>query len=251
MAGTAVVVCRTGCVGAARAGIGSRGPFVGMLDNPEDAGTLAYMADTAIQAGAATMLIAMDTIGRNAKGGFVDPDDAPIEIAFKLYPWEWMFREQFGASLPGASTRWIQPPWKAILSSKGILPPLVGDVPPPPEPAAGLFRGRPRAHSARRFLCDEAAPFAGGRQCGIVIGGNVVDADSRPYGDEPKIVQAAAPLPVFDGNYAVLGSWIRPVSQRAFRYAKMPDRSPGIHRDSCRMRSSHEGPVQPRRSRST
>jgi hypothetical protein len=40
----------------------------------------------------------------------------------KLYPWEWMFREQFGAFLPGASTRWIEPPWKAILSSKGVLP---------------------------------------------------------------------------------------------------------------------------------
>ena len=38
----------------------------------------------------------------------------------KLYPWEWMFREQFGASLAGASTRWIEPPWKAILSNKDV-----------------------------------------------------------------------------------------------------------------------------------
>jgi glutathionylspermidine synthase len=122
VAGAAVVGCRTGSVGAARAGIGRMIHFAGMLDDLEDAGTLAYMADTASQAGATTRLIAMDTIGRNAKGAFVDLDDAPIEIAFKLYPWEWMFREQFGASLPGASTRWIEPPWKAILSSKGILP---------------------------------------------------------------------------------------------------------------------------------
>ena len=41
---------------------------------------------------------------------------------FKLYPWEWMFREQFGASLAGSPTRWLEPPWKAILSNKGILP---------------------------------------------------------------------------------------------------------------------------------
>jgi glutathionylspermidine synthase len=41
----------------------------------------------------------------------------------------------------------------------------------------------------------------------IVVGGNVVDADDGPYGAEPKILQALAPLPAFDGNYAVLGSW--------------------------------------------
>ena len=48
--------------------------------------------------------------------------DEPIELAFKLYPWEWMLREDFGTSLPGASTQWVEPPWKAILSNKGILP---------------------------------------------------------------------------------------------------------------------------------
>jgi glutathionylspermidine synthase len=102
--------------------IPSKVHFAGMLDNPEDAGTLAYLADTATQAGAATRLVAMDTIGLTPKGQFVDPNEAPIEIAFKLYPWEWMFREEFGGFLKGASTRWIEPPWKAILSSKGILP---------------------------------------------------------------------------------------------------------------------------------
>jgi glutathionylspermidine synthase len=46
--------------------------FAGMLDNPEDAGTLAYLADTATQAGAVTRLMAMDAIGRTPEGGFVD-----------------------------------------------------------------------------------------------------------------------------------------------------------------------------------
>jgi glutathionylspermidine synthase len=41
----------------------------------------------------------------------------------------------------------------------------------------------------------------------IVIGGNVVDANRGPYDLEPKVLQAVAPLPAFDGNYAVLGSW--------------------------------------------
>lgn len=41
----------------------------------------------------------------------------------------------------------------------------------------------------------------------IVIGGDVVDANDGPYGTEPKVLQAVAPVRVFDGNYAVLGSW--------------------------------------------
>src|SRR5947207_9607704 len=96
--------------------------LAGAIDDPEDGGTIAYMEDAARQAGLATTVLPMDQIGRTPKGAFVDLANRPIELMFKLYPWEWMFREQFGASLAGAPTRWLEPPWKAILSNKGILP---------------------------------------------------------------------------------------------------------------------------------
>jgi glutathionylspermidine synthase len=41
-----------------------------------------------------------------------------------------------------------------------------------------------------------------------VVAGNTVDRDSGPYGGEGFVRQALAPLPQFDGNYVVLGSWI-------------------------------------------
>jgi glutathionylspermidine synthase len=69
-------------------GHGGKIHLAGMLDNPEDAGTLAYLADTAQQAGAAARIIAMDRIGLSAAGQFVDDADASIDVAFKLYPWE-------------------------------------------------------------------------------------------------------------------------------------------------------------------
>ena len=90
--------------------------------------------------------------------------DKPIELLFKLYPWEWMFREQFGAYLAGSATRWLEPPWKAILSNKGILPLLWAMYPAPPEPAAGLFRRRSEGRRARQFVRAQAALFARGRQ---------------------------------------------------------------------------------------
>jgi glutathionylspermidine synthase len=182
--------------------------FAGMLDNPEDAGTLAYLADTAIQAGAVTRLIAMDAIGRTRKGLFVDADDTPIDIAFKLYPWEWMFREEFGAFLVGASTRWIEPPWKAILSSKGILPLLWEMFPGHPNLLPAYFADDPKRAALGDSYVIKPLHSREGANVEIVVGGNVIEADDGPYDDEPKILQAVAPLPAFDGNYAVLGSWI-------------------------------------------
>jgi glutathionylspermidine synthase len=193
---------------ASSPGIRRKVHFAGMLDNPEDAGTLAYLVDTATQAGATTRLMAMDTIGLTPKGQFVDPDDAPIEIAFKLYPWEWMFREQFGGSLKGASTRWIEPPWKAILSTKGILPLLWEMFPGHPNLLPAYFADDPNRAALGDSYVVKPLHSREGANVKIVIGGNVVEADEGPYGDEPMILQAVAPLPVFDGNYAVLGSWI-------------------------------------------
>jgi glutathionylspermidine synthase len=182
--------------------------FAGMLDNPEDAGTLAYLRDTAHQAGASTGTIAMDRIGRNPKGLFVDEANAPIEMAFKLYPWEWMFREAFGASLPGSSTRWIEPPWKAILSSKGILPLLWEMFPRHPNLLPAFFDDGPKRAELGDSYVRKPLYSREGANVEIVVAGNVIDADDGPYGAEPKIVQALSPLPQFDGNHVVLGSWI-------------------------------------------
>jgi glutathionylspermidine synthase len=42
---------------------GKRIHLAGMLDNPEDAGTLTYLKDTARQAGATTRTVAIDKVG--------------------------------------------------------------------------------------------------------------------------------------------------------------------------------------------
>jgi glutathionylspermidine synthase len=187
---------------------GGKVHFAGMLDNPEDAANLAYLQDTATQAGSATAIVAMERIGRTPKGMFVDEADKPIEIAFKLYPWEWMFRETFGASLPGSSTRWIEPPWKAILSNKGILPLLWEMFPRHPNLLPAFFEDDPRRAELGSSYVRKPLYSREGANVEIMVGGEVVDADDGPYGAEPKVVQALAPLPQFDGNYAVLGSWL-------------------------------------------
>src|SRR5499427_1388904 len=182
--------------------------LAGVTENAEDLGTLAYLEDTARQAGLATTILAMSDIGRTAKGQFVDPDDRPIELAFKLYPWEWMFREQFGASLAGASTRWIEPAWKAILSSKGMLPLLWQMFPRHPNLLPAYFEGDPECARLGQSYVRKPLYSREGANVEMVVNGKIVDSDTGPYGGEGYVRQALAPLPRFDGNYVVLGSWL-------------------------------------------
>jgi glutathionylspermidine synthase len=179
-----------------------------MTDNTEDRGTVAYIADCAAQAGLQTTTLAVADIGKNAKGVFVDLKDQPIALAFKLYPWEWMMREAFGDSLPGAPTQWVEPPWKAILSSKGILPLLWAMFPKHPNLLPAYFDDDDEAKQLGNSYVRKPLYSREGANVELVIAGESVDSDSGPYGAEGFVRQAIAPLPQFDGNYVVLGSWI-------------------------------------------
>jgi glutathionylspermidine synthase len=181
--------------------------LAGVTANPEDAGTLAYLADTAHQAGLSATVLSMDAIGRRSDGVFVDLDDRSIELAFKLYPWEWMMREAFGAALPGASTRWVEPPWKAILSNKGILPLLWTMFPNHPNLLPAYFEDDPQSAALGNSYARKPLYSREGANIELVVDGRAVDADSGPYGAEGHIRQALAQLPQFSSNYAVVGSW--------------------------------------------
>jgi glutathionylspermidine synthase len=182
--------------------------LAGTTDSAEDAGTIAYMADCARQAGLATTVLDMASIGRLKSGVFVDLENQPIELMFKLYPWEWMMREEFGTGLAGASTQWVEPPWKAILSNKGILPLLWAMFPRHPNLLPAYFDDDQAASALATSYARKPLYSREGANIELVVDGAAVDADSGPYGGEGFIRQAIAPLPQFNDNYTVLGSWI-------------------------------------------
>ena len=62
-----------------------------------------------------------------------------IDAIFKLYPWEFLFADEFSQYLESSATTWFEPPWKSILSNKGALALLWELHPQPPEPAAHLL----------------------------------------------------------------------------------------------------------------
>lgn len=179
--------------------------FASLADNEEDWVCITYLRDTATQAGRTTRHVAVEDLGWNAtQARFVDEGGAPIAQLFKLYPWEWLMREPFGAHIAGGGTTFIEPMWKAMLSSKGLLPLLWEYFPQHPNllPAARTPDGLGGAWARKPLFSREGANVQ------LVRDGAVIAEDDGPYGAEGCIYQALHPLPNFGGRYPVLGSWV-------------------------------------------
>ena len=191
-----------------KVGAGRHVHLAGTTENAEDAATLAYLEDTARQAGLATTLIDIEDIGLRDDGSFADLDDRSIELVFKLYPWEWMFHDAFGAKIADAPTRWIEPPWKAILSNKGILPLLWEMFPDHPNLLPAFFEDDPNAAELGASFVRKPLYSREGANVALISDGVTVVEQQGPYGAEGFIRQAFAPLPNFSRQYPVLGSWL-------------------------------------------
>jgi glutathionylspermidine synthase len=183
--------------------------LTGTTASEEDLGTLAYLEDTAVQADLKTTLIDIEDIGwREASGSFVDLDNRDIALAFKLYPWEWMFREEFGGKLKDAATRWIEPPWKAVLSNKGILPLLWEMFEGHPNLLPAYFEDDPRARELGASYVRKPLYSREGANVTLVSEGVPFAEHVGPYGAEGFVRQAFVTLRNFSGQYPVLGSWL-------------------------------------------
>ncbi|HXC28298.1 MAG TPA: glutathionylspermidine synthase family protein [Stellaceae bacterium] len=205
---------------AARGGHAARLHLTGVFNELEDRRTVEYMQDVANQAGWATTLLDVSEIGWNG-GAFTDLTEAEIGFLFKLYPWEWMLREEFGPHLLTDLVGVVEPPWKMILSNKAILPVLWE-----------MFPGHPNLLPASRERSVISGPCVEkpiyGREGKDV---RLLGAGDRPSGHRDRVYQAVAPLPVFDGWHALIGSWI--VGGKAAGMGLREDRTP-ITRNTSR-----------------
>ncbi len=174
----------------------------------EDKGTIAYIADCAMQAGHGTDMLNVEQIGLRSDGHFVDMVDRPIEWMFKLYPWEWVFSDDFGKSPAMARTRFVEPPWKAVLSNKGLLPYLWELAPNHPNLLPAYFEEDPAKSALGSRFAKKPIYSREGANILLVDGENVIGRSGGNYGEEGYVRQALAPLPQFDGRYPVIGSWI-------------------------------------------
>ena len=164
------------------------------------------MQETAKEAGIPSQALPIKDIGWNTVRGFVGADDRPLRTVFKLFPWEWMWSDPFGVHLTEAydATRWIEPPWKLVLSSKGILALLWELFPGPPQPAAeptciGLIRCATTSASRSSPARAPTSPSSRAANPPRV---------ARHLRQRPVRLPGVLSLPDFDGRHPVLGSWI-------------------------------------------
>ena len=88
----------------------------------EDLCNVEYLVKCAQHAGFHAKAFDILKLGIDNDGNFLDDDDYIIELIFKLYPWEMFFQEDIFYSFDTNKTKWIEPIWKAALSTKAILP---------------------------------------------------------------------------------------------------------------------------------
>jgi glutathionylspermidine synthase len=184
---------------------------------PEDLLTIAYLRDTAEQAGIKTRHLLMSDLGwSERRGAFVDDGrfEDTIRSIFKLYPWETMMDEEFAE--PCLRTykqmRWIEPIWKMLLSNKGILPVLWE-----------LYPGHPLLLEAKFSGMSSDAPDAGwirkplhsreGSNITLRADDGTVVSTGGPYSDRLHIDQRLGPPVNFRDEHGsprwpVLGVWM-------------------------------------------
>src|SRR5262245_29112919 len=177
--------------------------FTSVPNHAEDFITVTYLRDTAHQAGLQTQYLPIDRLGWNAeKGAFVDERERALPLVFKLYPWEWLMREEFGPHLLSARTRWFEPPWKALLSNKAILATLWELFPGHPNLLSAAWEPLPGAQVRKPILGREGANVT------ILDGAQVRFATDGDYGAGPFVYQEFHPPPRCDGQTPVIGSWL-------------------------------------------
>lgn len=175
-----------------------------IIDHEEDWACVAYLADTLVQAGHQPRMIHVHDIGWDPDSRyFVDLAGDRIDTLFKLYPWEWLLAEDFGIHVLDSRTRFVEPLWKAALSSKGLLPVLWELNPGHPNLLPAFSEPADLGSYARKPLFSRE-----GANVSLYVDGRPIAESDGPYGREGFVYQALASLPCLDGRYPVIGAWL-------------------------------------------
>jgi len=187
----------------------------------EDLTNVEYLRDTAIQAGIETKLIYIDDIGWTGSY-FVDLEGEEIQSIFKLYPWEWMSREDFGVHIINDVHRaqWIEPSWKMLLSNKAILPILWELFPNHPN----LLASYSKEPAHLKHFVKKPILSREGANIEMYYDKEMIYATEGEYGEEGYIYQDLAVLHREETGFSIIGSWM--IGQEpcgiSFRESDMP-----------------------------
>ena len=179
--------------------------FSSIKDSIEDLINVEYLRDTAIQANIPTRNIYIQDIGwDDVRKQFTDLEENEIKQIFKLYPWEWMFDDDFGKNIISSDeTLFIEPAFKAIMSNKGLLAIMYELFPDSPYLLPTYFESDKLTSYAKKPLLSRE-----GANIELVENSSVIAKTEGTYDDSGYIYQQLCKLPSYDGNYPLIGSWV-------------------------------------------
>jgi glutathionylspermidine synthase len=182
--------------------------FASDPDSVEDRQNVKYLEDIAAQAGIEPKFVPIGEIGLDADGRFIDQDNYLIGALFKLYPWEDMFREDYAGKIRGSKTRFLEPPWKTVLSNKGMLPLLWRRHAGHPNLLPAFFEDDPGSAELANSYVRKPLFSREGANIELVAAGRRAKVLDQGYGEEGHIRQGLHALTPFEGNYPVVGAWM-------------------------------------------
>lgn len=184
--------------------------FASCRESEEDRGTVQYLEDCAKFADINTQFVNIEDIGLSDQGHFTDVDEHMITWLFKLYPWEFMFEEEYSRYLGNNNIRFLEPPWKSILSNKALLPLLWQMFPNHPNLLPAYFEDELHLMGDFESIGVVKKPIFSREGANISIVRNQAElaSSSGPYGEEGYIYQALHPVPKFGPHHTLIGSWL-------------------------------------------
>lgn len=180
--------------------------FTAVSDSAEDFMTVSYIRDLAAQSGLETEYVDINKLGLDRGGSFcalVDGEVQPVENIFKLYPYEWMFHEEFGQNLD-LETTWIEPFYKSLLSNKMLLVLLYRMFPESPYILPAYFN----TACGMESYVKKPVFSREGSNVTILHKDQLLQQTEGEYGEEGFIFQQYSALPDFEGYRPVIGSWL-------------------------------------------
>jgi glutathionylspermidine synthase len=183
--------------------------FASVSDNEEDWVCVHYLMDTAVQAGFDVKHVFTEGLGFNHQTGyFVDENDEQVDILFKLYPLEWMMREDFGVHLIGTHTQLVEPLWKAMFSTKAILPILWQLYPDHRLLLPAYFEHDTLPAGFTSYARKPLFSREGANIALIEDGKDIAQGQDQDYGAEGHVLQSLITLKAHDGFFPVIGAWV-------------------------------------------
>lgn len=174
-------------------------------DNSEDYATVTYLRELANQANAKTQFILAEQIGSSVHQKYlIDLANTPIQYLMWLWPFEYAWDSKDSSFLASTRTQFIEPLWKAVTSSKGLLA-LIHELYPKHElilPTT-LHAGALGPNVVKKPLYSREGQ-------NVTLPGQ--QSTPGEYSDFPLIEQEYTTLPTFEANdgprYPVLGVWV-------------------------------------------